>query len=636
MKHFILRIAIVALTTAALFGQIRYQDVSFQQIIRTNNITFGQAVGIDNQQIQLRAHFFEPTGDAVQQRPLIIFVHGGGFTSGSLDDQRIIDNCDHFARLGYVTASVQYRIGVESSSAVHYFEANLRASQDVKAAIRFFRANAATYRIDPMRIFLVGQSAGGYTTLAAAYLDKQSEYLPGANIQRWGSPDGNSNQLTTSSSVQAVVNLWGAIFDTQWMEAGNIPVASLHGTADATVPHTSATLGMYATPAIIQRASTLGIPNSQRLIVGMNHGPANNNQFLWTDIRAFVRDFLFSFTQVCTPAPLAPVLTLPTNADTTVGLLPTFTWQLAENATSYRIQLSTSQNFASTIVNTTVQTGSFFQTDSLLFATTYYWRVQSIGSNGTSDWTAVRNFRTMRAVNPPPPPPQGDTCSMAIGINLFEHNYYNYEQPFADLMKGGSRFMSSNSRWINGGQNKWDTGLIDSVERDSEGYVLKVPFWHSGVEDSQTVKTLMVRDIEGTYQAGDYTCFFDGDGQIDFSYDASVVGRDQGIVRFRVITPTNAGILLTIRRSNPQNHIRNIRVVHSSRLTNYRTNPFNEEFVNKLRKFSVVRTMQWTRTNSNAPSRWQNRYRNNWHTQANGVSWEYIFLLANITKKTFG
>jgi acetyl esterase/lipase len=82
--------------------------------------------------------------------PLLVWVHGGGWKAGSKDENPYMR---HLTR-GYVTASIEYRFSQQAK-----FPAQI---QDCQAAIRWLRANASRYRIDPARIGVGGASAGGH------------------------------------------------------------------------------------------------------------------------------------------------------------------------------------------------------------------------------------------------------------------------------------------------------------------------------------------------------------------------------------------------------------------------------------------------------------------------------------------
>lgn len=125
-----------------------------------------------------------PLDEGETARPVIIWIHGFGWFAGTRRDNLEISMCTFFAAHGFVAASVEYRLSDEAT-----FPAQLH---DVKGAVRWLRANAGTYGIDPERIGISGGSAGG--TLAA---------LAGLTGDR---PDleGWSASQPFSSRVQAV------------------------------------------------------------------------------------------------------------------------------------------------------------------------------------------------------------------------------------------------------------------------------------------------------------------------------------------------------------------------------------------------------------------------------------------------
>ena len=89
--------------------------------------------------------------------PVILWIHGGGWLVGHKGDAQLITEVTN---AGFVLAAMNYRY---SSTAP--FPAQI---QDVKAAVRFLRANALTYQLDPSRIGLWGQSAGAHLAALAA------------------------------------------------------------------------------------------------------------------------------------------------------------------------------------------------------------------------------------------------------------------------------------------------------------------------------------------------------------------------------------------------------------------------------------------------------------------------------------
>lgn len=113
-----------------------------------------------------------PEGEAAGPRPAIVVIHGGGWIEGdkssfSTPNNRPPGNIIDFARLGFVAATINYRLAGEAP-----FPAALH---DCRCAVRWLRANAKQYEIDPERIGVWGNSAGGHLALLLAMLDERTE-----------------------------------------------------------------------------------------------------------------------------------------------------------------------------------------------------------------------------------------------------------------------------------------------------------------------------------------------------------------------------------------------------------------------------------------------------------------------------
>ena len=267
----------------------------------------------------LSMDIYQPSGDTAAYRPLIVWVHGGSFVGGSKTDNDVVGLCQRFAKRGYVCASITYRLGIafpyNQTSATN---AVFLGVQDTKAAIRFFRKDAATtnvYRIDPDKIFGGGSSAGAFCALHLAYLDQPSEIPLTIDTTALGGMEGNSGNPGYSSSVRAVLNLCGAMGDTAWMVPGDVPVCSMHGTADQVVPYATATLyllnvfpimvvnGSYS---VNEHAMLIGVDQSMYTFYGAPHVPyAGNTAYMDTTVH-FVSNFLYRFLG-CTPRDPNPV-----------------------------------------------------------------------------------------------------------------------------------------------------------------------------------------------------------------------------------------------------------------------------------------------------------------------------------------
>ena len=120
--------------------------------------------------------------------PVLIFIHGGSWKSGKKEDYKCYTL--DFAKRGYVTASISYRLLPHSNFP--------DAVEDVKCAVRWIRAHAADYHIDPQKIAVIGGSAGGHLAMMVGY----SSDIPDFDV---------CIEDSTSSCVQAVVNLYGPV-----------------------------------------------------------------------------------------------------------------------------------------------------------------------------------------------------------------------------------------------------------------------------------------------------------------------------------------------------------------------------------------------------------------------------------------
>lgn len=296
----------------------RYYDQIFPTVTITTNVPYGSNVKYNGQTQTLLMDIYEPTGDTVMLRPLIVLAHGGSFVGGSKTDGDVTTLCTRFAKMGYVTISIEYRYGMFPIDSVNAIKAVLRATQDMKAAVRFFRQDAAsanTYRIHTNYIFTGGSSAGAFMALHLAYLDKVSEFPLGASVlSSMGGLDGTSGNPGWSSNPLAIINLCGALGDSSYLEAGDVPLVSMHGTADGIVPYGSDIISIVifqimevdGSASIKVRADNVGVQNPFYTWYGADHvpyagGTATSAAYMDTTVW-FVRDFLRPFLGIPSPS----------------------------------------------------------------------------------------------------------------------------------------------------------------------------------------------------------------------------------------------------------------------------------------------------------------------------------------------
>lgn len=257
---------------------------------------------------------YRPAGDGELNRPVVILAHGGFFLAGSNDGVDVVPLCEDLARMGYVAASISYRLGIDNvfDLETSLQEAVLRGVHDAKAAVRFFRRSHAEegnpWGIDPSRIVMGGSSAGAFIALHAAYIDDLSEVPDVIDLTQQGlggGLEGFSGNPGYASDVLSIINISGAIGDADWIEAGDVPVVSTHGTADGTVPFGTGPISLLGANVIDVdgswpvhiRAEEVGLDHRFVTFEGAGHVPHMSSDFYYDLTRAAVTGF--TSRQVC-------------------------------------------------------------------------------------------------------------------------------------------------------------------------------------------------------------------------------------------------------------------------------------------------------------------------------------------------
>jgi hypothetical protein len=181
----------------------------------TFDVVYGSAPNFVGSLDTLHFDLFQPvckSSTGTERRPLMVILHGGAFVAGSKDDPSIQDLCRQFAKRGYVTASVQYRLGfiadknslscnfpnyncMFAADSVEWIRAYYRAIQDVKGAIRFLCNRQSLYKIDTANVFLLGESAGACIAMGVACMDVDAERpIESRELNALAPPNTNTQQ----------------------------------------------------------------------------------------------------------------------------------------------------------------------------------------------------------------------------------------------------------------------------------------------------------------------------------------------------------------------------------------------------------------------------------------------------------
>lgn len=243
----------------------------------------------------LEMDVYSPAFDNQAKRPLIFYVHGGGFSGGSRNEPGIQAFCKRLARHGYVVSSISYRLtreGKESGFGCDCPAVDKRntfndAVEDLQDATFFMIKNRDKMGIDPQKIILSGSSAGAETVLNTGY---QPPYCYGLD--------------SGPVSYAGVISMAGAIPDTSRIfKESAIPSLLFHGTCDNLVPYASAPhhyckknepgyLILYGSYTIAQKLKKLGTPCWLYTYCNSSHEIASQPM---TDSFDEIIDFCYSF-----------------------------------------------------------------------------------------------------------------------------------------------------------------------------------------------------------------------------------------------------------------------------------------------------------------------------------------------------
>lgn len=302
MKKINLLLVILLISTIG-FSQ-RYLYPVFSSVTVLPKITYGRDLNINDSIQNLLLDFYEPSGDVLSKRPLIIYLHGGGFSDTNQTRQlsHIVVFCKRFALRGYAVASIDYRLDSPSTGLSN--RAIINAMHDSKASVRFFKTNAKAYKIDTTKIFIGGESAGAITGLNTGYINTLNEVLYPKTLPVCvdKSVEGNAGNKNATSSVTAILCFSGGtkhisllpVFDTLSINSPlDPPTLFVQGGSDPIIP-------LAFADEIKQRLDHLSIYNEFKVFPGATHCPwfdgLPNSSLYLDSLVNYTSDFLYNFT----------------------------------------------------------------------------------------------------------------------------------------------------------------------------------------------------------------------------------------------------------------------------------------------------------------------------------------------------
>ncbi|MFD1872049.1 T9SS type A sorting domain-containing protein [Hymenobacter bucti] len=387
----------------------------------TPDVVFGYntvrnyAAGSEGPAMALRLDVYEPQGDVAQQRPLLLFAFGGAFLSGARTDAEVVSICQSFARKGYVAAAIDYRLlntSFPNLAAVAANQANLvdeiiRAAADMKAAVRYFKHDAATtntYHIDPTHIFLGGYSAGAITALQVAYTESVNDNpITTTAYNANGGLEGNTDLQSpdnllpayNASGIAGVLNIAGGVNSLSIVNAGNPPLYSAQGTADTTVPYDRGTIQgtqftIYGSGQLQPQATTEGIVNQLHPVPGGNHSSPVTEPTL----SQIIGEAAAFFQPLICAAPLPVTLTSFSGRVAPDDCTATLGWQTATERNSYAYEVQGSadgQAFAplGTVPSRNRAAGASYSFRVGRLAELHYFRLRMLDTDGTAAYSPV-------------------------------------------------------------------------------------------------------------------------------------------------------------------------------------------------------------------------------------------------------
>lgn len=233
------------------------------EVLLEEDLTYGEGLRHHERLNSTRARtmpltldVYAPNND-IDNRPAIMFIHGGGFVGGSKRSHTIVKIADYYASRGWVFISIGYRISKQNgtmpqewydyaanfdNSIVDRYLGVYPAQRDAKAALRWIIANADNYNINTNFITVGGSSAGAITAITLG-VSNPEDFRDEVSIDQ--DPTLAKTNLEQDYQIKTVIDFWGSkfaldamegIYGHQRFDSNDPPLLIVHGTRDSTIP----------------------------------------------------------------------------------------------------------------------------------------------------------------------------------------------------------------------------------------------------------------------------------------------------------------------------------------------------------------------------------------------------------------
>ncbi|MEO0340005.1 MAG: alpha/beta hydrolase [Bacteroidota bacterium] len=269
------------------------KQVATFPVITEKNITYAEGLSHDSLNssnytvIPIKLDIYAPNNSS-KDRPVFMFIHGGAFENGSKSQAAIVNIANFFASRGWVFISIDYRLKGDTGTVPEEwasfasslpvsddnkasFNAMYPAQRDAKAALRWIIANKDNYNINADYITVGGASAGANTAKGIVISDLNDFTDEISTVQ---DPTLLTTNLEEIYTVQTIIDFWGGQSVTDAFEVvygrdlfdPNDPVLyKAHGTADFTVPFSSAL-------DLQEIYESIGVTMKLDTLIGVGHG----------------------------------------------------------------------------------------------------------------------------------------------------------------------------------------------------------------------------------------------------------------------------------------------------------------------------------------------------------------------------